>query len=133
MDTRTQQLLIGKGVMDTQRVTARPTTRHCRTCRQVVLVALADDGPQVAGVRVTLDPRPLTPYGELQALMAGRLTYHHTGGHIAWRDPVLIARKPAHGMNVHATHKCHSPLNAEHRETPPTYSVAHSDPTVIPF
>lgn len=132
MDTRTQQLLVGKGVIDRDRVTARPTTRHCKTCRRVVLVALADDGPDVVGIRATLDPRPLTPLGELQALMAGLATYAHTGGGIIWRDPASIKRSDATVRNVHHAHACNSPP-VEYRATQAKNEQLRTDPTTIPF
>lgn len=133
MDTRTQQLLVDRGVMDAQRVTARPTLRHCRTCRRAVLVALADDGPGTPGVRVTLDPRRLTPYGELVALTHGLDTYHHTGGHIAWRDPVTITRRPAGQTDVHHTHRCDPLPGIEYWPTEKKYAAAESDPLNPPF
>lgn len=132
LDQRTLDILIGRGVMDEARVTARPTHRHCKTCGLVVLVALADDGPQTPGVRVTLDPRPLTTHGELQALMAGHLTYHATSGSIAWRDPITITARPADASEVHHTHTC-TPTAYDRRETTPRVAVAGDYDRTIPF
>ena len=128
-----QAHLIGKGAMDNQRVTATPTIRHCKTCGLAVLAALADDGPQTPGVRVTLDPRPLTTHGELQALLAGHLTYHRTAGSIAWRDPVTIKACPADHADVFHTHT-HPPPTYD-RKPPPTGRTTPSstDPTHIPY
>lgn len=132
MDTRTQQLLIGKGVIDTDRVTARPSTRHCKTCRRVVLVALADDGPGVAGTRVTLDPRRVSPKGELDALTAGLATFAHHGGGITWRDPVSISRADASTKKVHHEHACHSPP-VEYQDTKKTAQEIDPTYSTIPF
>ena len=107
MDQRTLDLLIDRGVIDHERVTTKPTHRHCRHCRRVVLAALADDGPNAPGIRTTLDPRPLTPLGELQALTAGLATYGHVGGLITWRCTIRIRTStPGQKYNVHHTHTC---------------------------
>lgn len=126
-----QAHLVGKGVMDNQRVTATPTIRHCKACGLAVLAALADDGPQTPGVRVTLDPRPLTTHGELQALMAGHLTYHRTAGSVAWRDPMTIRRRPADRAQVFHTH-AHSPPTFDRKPLQEIRTTA-TDPSIIPF
>ena len=90
-----------------QCVTTKPTTRHCKTCRRVVLAALADDGPGVSGMRVTLDPRPVTPLGELIALSAGLATWAHIGGAITWRCTIRIRTSPpGTKYDVHHSHVC---------------------------
>lgn len=107
MDQHTLNLIVQTGRMDRDRVTAKPTHRHCTTCRRIVLVALADDGAHVAGIRTTLDPRPLTPLGELQALTTGHLTFGHVGSALTWRCRLRIRTSPAgSSYDVHHTHKC---------------------------
>ncbi|WP_130012155.1 hypothetical protein [Serinicoccus sediminis] len=115
MDPRALKHAIDQGHMDRERVTTTPTRRHCRACRRTVLVALADDGPQVTGIRVTLDPRPLTPLGELQALTAGLATYAHVAGALTWRCTIRIATTPASATyDVHHTHTCTPPPGIEY-------------------
>lgn len=126
-----QTMLISKGVMDTDRVSARPTTRTCKSCGHRVIAALADDGPSVAGTRVNLHPRPLTPYGELLALTAGLLTFMMRGGLVGWRDPITIRRLPADKADVFTAHRCEMPV-LEYA-APPTPVIAETtDPSVIP-
>lgn len=133
MDQRTLGVLVDRGVMDAQRVTARPTIRTCKTCGRAVLVALADDGPDVPGIRTTLEVRPLTTYGELVALTAGALTFAVRGGHVAWRAPTDITRTPADQAQVHASHSCTPAPGIEYREIPRRMNIALADPAVIPF
>lgn len=125
--------LVADGTMTTDRVTTTPRVRHCRTCGVAVIAALADDGPRTPGIRVHLDYRPLTPLGELQALVLGLTTYHVTAGSVAWRDPITIARRPADRSVVHHRHVC-QPLPpiayaTDHHAT----TAAGAAPTDPPF
>lgn len=129
-----QTMLLDTGVMDTDRVTARPRTRRCPDCRATVVAALADDGPQAPGIRATVDPAPLTPLGELQATLLHRATFLLAGGGMAWRSPTCITRLPAGTdprRTVHAEHDCGAVL--DHTVQPPRYSVAATDPDNPPY
>ena len=128
--------LVETGVIDTDRVSAKARHRHCKDCRATVISALADDGPQVPGIRADVDPAPLTPLGELQATLLGRHTYLLAGGGLAWRHPSLIAAHPAGthpDRSVHAAHACGKP-NLDHTPHRPTVRAAvATDPTIAPF
>lgn len=118
MDQRTLDYLIGQGVLDAERVTTKVTTRRCRTCQRVILAALADDGPDVAGIRANLDPRPLTPLGELMALTAGIPTYAVIDQRVTWRCTLRITASPAGtAYPVHHSHRCEMPPGIEYAPT----------------
>lgn len=59
--------------------------------------------------RITrVDPTPLTPAGELTALLTGRPTYTHVNGYLNRRYAFMIDRHPADQRDVHAVHQCHA-------------------------
>lgn len=88
---------------------ARPrTSRSCsltkHSCGMPVLTGLDADR---AALTVTVDPYPLTPLGEVQALRAHRPTYLLTARQLDRRDRWNIpGRPPTHARTVLATHDC---------------------------
>lgn len=132
MPRHIQTALINDGVIDEQRVSAKPTLRRCRRCGSQILAALTDGSARVPGPRQDCDPRPLTPLGELQALAAGLDTFTH-GGVVArwltWREPAQITARPADTWDVHAEHRCdappltHRPATRRVRPTPPVHPI----------
>jgi hypothetical protein len=84
-------------------------SKACHRCGARTLVGLSNGG-RSAAVDVMLDPEPLTPIGELDALHGGRRTWtmHHTGDVFA-RSASIITRKVAGCVgrqSVHADHQC---------------------------
>lgn len=61
-----------------------------------------------------IEPEPLTPQGELEAVAAGLVTYCvHANGDVHTRTPEKIRRRIAGvhpRMSVHAEHRCPDPL-----------------------
>lgn len=94
--------LIADGTITEQGVTRTARSRHCRTCRRVVLAAITDLGFEIA-----LDPPALTPLGELQAQAAGVHTYAVLPwGEMVRRTIGRITRRNAADEECHAQHEC---------------------------
>ena len=116
--------LIATGVLTPDGVTRRARPRPCPRCQPLVLVGL--DHARCA-LPPTTNPTPLTPAGELAALLTGRETYKLTPNRNAyelnWRDQHSIRAKPAgtlHGADIVATHQCGAPeLDAAPSRIPP--------------
>jgi hypothetical protein len=91
--------------------TARPV--NCEECGRYVLRGLTRDK---GGISVDCDPEPLSPLGEVMALLAGNRTYESqwfAGQHtISWRDKYAIAAHIAGDqIDVLIRHDCQrSPL-----------------------
>lgn len=86
--------------------TARPT--NCEECGQYVLRGLTRDK---GGIAVDCEPEPLSPLGEVMALLSGLITYESVwlwGTHtINWRDRYAIASHSAgDGIDVLIAHDC---------------------------
>jgi hypothetical protein len=84
-------------------------SKACHRCGGSTLVGLSNAGRSLA-MDVQLDPEPLTPIGELDALHGGRRTWtmHHTGDVFA-RGAGRITSWPAgqgQRRTVHADHQC---------------------------
>lgn len=67
-----QQHLENRGLWDSDGTTRVARARRCRTCREYVLAGL--DANRCA-LPVAVDPDPLSPRGEMVALLAGRTTF----------------------------------------------------------
>lgn len=81
-------------------LTDQADTHPCDTCHAPTIAALSDTIP------VHLDPRPLTPAGEMAATLAGATTFHLTNRHIIARFSLHIRRRPANTTSVYAPHQC---------------------------
>ena len=83
-----------------------PTT--CTRCSQIILTGIAE------ALTIRLDPNPLTPTTELDALLAGRLTWQMNRQREAWwRSSGKIAAHPAGNHRdyaVLADHRCNQPI-----------------------
>ena len=84
---------------------------RCRRCHARLLTGLDHD---LCAGQALVDPFPLTPMGELLALLAGRPTYRlvpagHGRFELDYRDEWQIANKPPGKFDVLAAHKCNSP------------------------
>ena len=116
--------LVATGVLTPDGTTRRATPRPCPRCRRLVIVGLDDDR---CAMTATVDPQPLTPAGELSALLTGRPTYTLTPQRNAYtlnrRDQFAIAAKPAgtlRNADVVAAHECGAPeLDAAPTRIPP--------------
>lgn len=82
---------------------------HSRcACGQPLLVGLDGDA---AAFPARVDPRPLNPVGEVEALTAGRATYVLRLGALDRRNRWNIpGRPPSHQVPVHVAHDCAQPL-----------------------
>lgn len=83
-----------------------PTDEPCPSCRAPVLTGITAR----PGIAVTLDPRPLDPPAELDAITAGRWTYTlHGDGTLTPRSGRQITHRPA-GTRARETvlreHRC---------------------------
>lgn len=67
-----RQQLEDRGLWDSDGTNRVARARRCRTCREYVLVGLDSDH---CALPVAVDPDPLSPAGEVAALIAGRATY----------------------------------------------------------
>lgn len=88
-------------------------SRVCR-CGAHTLRALDDD---MCGLPVTVDPGPLDPVGEMQALISGRATYRLLHTNSRWeidrRTQFDIAAQPAGAVDVLAAHQCGQIISAD--------------------
>lgn len=80
-------------------ITTEPKVSSCRRCAGTILTG------HVEGLPVRVDPRPLDRHAELDALLAGLVTYtlHRSG--LIYRDADRIAGRRDHGP-VLADHHC---------------------------
>src|SRR5262245_32367511 len=74
----------------------------CPRCRRVTLTGIAE------GLHTRVDPTPLNPAAELQALLASRRTYTLTRAGLVERDAGRIAGNSLTGP-VLPTHHCRRP------------------------
>lgn len=108
--------------------------RMCKNCSSPILVGLDD---HVAGVKVEIDPTPITQLGEAVALLADRGTYelHRRGGRqeIAHRQEWNIRGPRA--RPVFPAHRCGQPLD-DHLDTTwttPPVEQQYPTPDGFPF
>lgn len=122
-----QAALIDTGVMDEERVTAKPSRRTCQRCGSRIVAALVD------GTRADCDPTPLTALGELQALVAGVPTYTDGGTWMAWRSVNAIPYRPPNKWRVLPAHEC-GRFAFDYRIDPrPSNALFTPTPEGIPF
>lgn len=89
-------------------VTTAPRRDTCPRCKRVVLDGLADGWPY------RVDALPLTLTGEVQARIAGLMTYRLRAGRLTRRDQYDVALDDRHGRPpVSATHNC-APIDPSH-------------------
>lgn len=69
--------LVDLGRLDADGVTRRARLTRCRRCGAMVFAGLDHDKVALA---VRVDPTPLSPVGELSALLTGRVTYELSRG-----------------------------------------------------
>jgi hypothetical protein len=93
-------------------ITTAPALVPCRTCQRPQLAAT------VTGLDRHVDPAPLTPAGELAALLAGRPTYNLAGPN---REHLI--RRTVHHIHAPRRH----PVVADHTCQPP--APGHVDHT----
>lgn len=103
--------LIRTGVIAPDGITRRAQPRRCRDCRAPILIGL--DADQCA-LRADVDPRPLSPLGELLAQLEDRRTYAlcSNAGRLVldYRDAGRLTHRPAGTgrFDVMAEHRCGS-------------------------
>lgn len=100
---------------------------RCHDCRRPVVVGLDADK---CAFTARVDPAPLTPRGEAQAILAGLLTYTatrtKTGGVVLTRrKPGHIHQRPAGRSGVAGRYD----VWAEHRCAPPI--LDHADTSIL--
>lgn len=90
-------------------ITTTPNLIHCAHCQRPLLAATVD------GLDTHIDPTPLTPAGELTALLTGRPTYDLRGELLARRTAVRI-RGGNRDLPVVAEHTCRptQPAHIDH-------------------
>lgn len=93
-------------VLRTPAASTTPRARTCGSCGTRTLEART-----TAGLDVVVTAAPLSPVGELDALLAGVSTYTHhvVMGDLAHRYPLVIRSRPAGTaprQTVHPTHRC---------------------------
>lgn len=108
--------LIRDGHIDAEtRATRRARMSFCPRCRRPVIIGMDADTsrPHAMAMAVTVDPRPLTALGEIQAKIGGRLTWSYRWiGDRYQLDPrgrAEFQRAPAgshRGMDVMVQHDC---------------------------
>lgn len=128
----TREWLVKHGYIDEHGVNATPRIRHCGQCGRAGWAAWRDGTMEA----VLVDPVALTPYGELQAIMAGCDTFTHWFGGIDKRLAEWIRRIPASPENViRPGHICAiDPLQFEHYPEHHHRGIeTNDDPETIPF
>lgn len=118
----------GSALLRTMAPETRPKHRTCERCGAAVLAART-----TSGLDVVVDAAPLSPVGELQALLAGGATYtwHLGPDHLVHRYPLVIRSRPAGTprQTVHPTHTCGATWPALQPVTP---GAVDSDPDAPP-
>jgi hypothetical protein len=100
-----ETMLIDTGVMSDTGLTRNAGLRVHKPCRARCLAGIDD-----SGFDTWCDPHPLTPDGELAALLEGRPTYDVSGRQLCIRRSRRIAYFPAAARPVLATHVCGHPI-----------------------
>jgi len=95
-----------------------PVIRHLKHgCQEIVAAALDH---WACALTVYLDPWPLSPAGEVEALRAGRRTYQMREWGVRYRNAYRIAgNPPRRGVTVLAEHRCGEAIPATWRQDPP--------------
>lgn len=107
--------LIEAGILTPQGLSRRAKPMLHRTCRQLVIAGFDND---TCAFDAWTEPAPLTPHGELAALLDERRTYDLDGERLYRRDQASIpGRPPSPRRTVLAEHRCHSPLPVDWLET----------------
>ncbi|WP_018350966.1 hypothetical protein [Longispora albida] len=91
--------------MTTHMISTPALPHTCPRCRVLVLAGVAE------GVPVHADPQPVTPAGELDAVLAGRSTYSIVGRELVRRD---AGRAASLSGAVVVDHQCGQPIAAGH-------------------
>lgn len=95
-----------------------PVIKHIKHgCQEIVAAALDH---WVCAITVHLDPWPLTPLGEVEALREGRRTYQMRSWGVVHRTAYRIAGKPPSlKVTVLAEHRCGQPIPSTWRHQAP--------------
>jgi len=115
LDQHVRNHLIDTGVITARGLTRTTTHRHCPRGCGLVLLACQD-----SGIEIWCDPLPITPAGELTALLTGRPTYTLLLGQLAYRHFDRITFRDANTDRVYAAHQCGTPqpdVNYRHIKT----------------
>jgi hypothetical protein len=103
-----KSMLVEKGVLSEAGLSRNAGIRTCRPCRQHCLAGIA-----ITGLDTWLEPQPLHPAGELQALLDCRRTFSlYAGKQLVPRNRHWISNYPAgHAKRpTFATHTCGQPI-----------------------
>lgn len=112
-------------------VSSRRATLQKHRCGQHILVGLDADR---AAITAQLDPYPLTPAGEVWALVNGRRTWQLNGTHLQPRDRWNIPGKPPNATRTVLTwHHCNDPIPTQHRAAPRPTKPQPTEETQCPF
>ena len=103
-------------------ISTPPNRSWCNNCGRLTLSGLD------AGVPYTVDAAPLTLLGEIQARLAGRVTYRLVAGFIWYRE--LSDIQAGKSQPVLAEHSC-DPIQPEHVD--PAHIAAVLPLTADPF
>lgn len=105
LEPRTRAMLVERGVLTEAGLTAVAKYRHCRRCGLLLLAA------HWLGLEAWCDPWPLTPRGELDAVMAGRPTFTRMpiSEGLRPRDAYEIRARSPLTHDVHSEHRCGQP------------------------
>lgn len=121
--------LIAIGRMDRDGISRRARPHACPNCHALTIVGLDHDR---SALTVRADPSPLSPAGELIALLTGRPTYslhpHGNRYEINPRSQWAITSTPAGTLtscDVVAAHQCHAlDLETIQSQIPPLRSIS---------
>lgn len=99
-------------------------------CGQLILVAL--DHPRCA-LTIYTDPWPISAYGEVQALQAGRRTYEITHYGVRLRTAWHITGRPPNDYRTVLVHHNCELIVPEDWKQPPPPKPSRSDTEEVPF
>lgn len=122
------------GVLTDRGTSRRARLIECRFCRAWVVAGLDAD---VAAFDSSADPTPLTPTGEVLALLDGRATFDLTErrdrSELDYRDAAVITGHPADRGRVLAEHRCGLPVPTTWAAPPQQATRTATDPDTPPF
>jgi len=118
--------LIDQGILTQSRLGRKAKARECRHCRSWILTGLDAD---LAAIEVQADPHPLSPDGEVAALLDDRHTYDLEEHRLYRRYHWNIAGRPAGERHrVLADHRCGAPIPASWQQPPRLPSSRQEEP-----
>lgn len=125
-----RDMLIASGHLDEHGLGFKARLRRHRPCRGLTVAGIDDNG-----LSTWCEPTPLSPDGEVAALLSGRSTWDLFAGHaLTYRRASAICHRPAGSRRrpVLAEHMCSQPLPASWLAPPPV-TVTAAPSMEVPF